>query len=239
MTTILPISRIPTSPKPAAVPSLWNYIYDEIDDRLQALNEGKQDVGTGTAGLASLESPALTGTPTAPTPSAGNSSAQLATTQFVGDAITDAIGDIAFPDTGGLAPLASPTFTGLPKGPTPTTGDASEQLATTAFVGTSIAGIISTRPGHTYTESDWAWIDKSSGFKIQWGTFSLPETPGSEIAVTFTTAFSTIVIGSWIGGTGAASEAMGSYGESLSGMTVAKGNSDTAARAGKWYAIGF
>lgn len=49
MLIILPLSRIPTSPKPAAVPSLWNDTYDEIDDRLQILNEGKKDaISTGS-----------------------------------------------------------------------------------------------------------------------------------------------------------------------------------------------
>jgi hypothetical protein len=36
------------------------------------------------------------------------------------------------------APIASPTFTGSPKGPTPATGDSSTQLATTAFVQQSV-----------------------------------------------------------------------------------------------------
>jgi hypothetical protein len=38
----------------------------------------------------------------------------------------------------GYAPIASPTFTGSPKGPTPATGDSSTQLATTAFVQQSV-----------------------------------------------------------------------------------------------------
>ena len=38
------------------------------------------------------------------------------------------------------APLASPTFTGNPTGPTPTAGDNDTSLATTAFVNTAIAG---------------------------------------------------------------------------------------------------
>lgn len=39
------------------------------------------------------------------------------------------------------APIASPTFTGSPKGPTPTTGDSSTQLATTAFVQQSVGAV--------------------------------------------------------------------------------------------------
>ena len=57
MATIAPIDRIPTTPKPPAVPSLWNNIFDQIDDRLQRLNDGKLegtkkiDGGSGTGGV--------------------------------------------------------------------------------------------------------------------------------------------------------------------------------------------
>lgn len=87
MTNILPISRIPTIPKPAAVPSLWNHIYDEIDDRLKKLNDGKQEVGSGMDGFAPINSPAFTGSPTAPTPSTSDSDTSVATTAFVQAAI--------------------------------------------------------------------------------------------------------------------------------------------------------
>lgn len=39
------------------------------------------------------------------------------------------------------APIASPTFTGSPKAPTPATGDSSTQLATTAFVQQSVGDV--------------------------------------------------------------------------------------------------
>jgi hypothetical protein len=42
-----------------------------------------------------------------------------------------------------LAPIASPTFTGDPKAPTPTAGDADTSIATTAFVQSAIPA-----PGH-------------------------------------------------------------------------------------------
>lgn len=41
---------------------------------------------------------------------------------------------LAYTDITGAAPLASPTFTGTPAAPTPSTGDSSTFLATTAFV---------------------------------------------------------------------------------------------------------
>lgn len=80
------------------------------------------------AGGAVLNSPAFTGTPTAPTPPPGDSSTRIATTSFV---LTES----------GFAPLASPTFTGVPAAPTPTPGTNTTQLATTAYVQTAITGI--------------------------------------------------------------------------------------------------
>lgn len=49
------------------------------------------------------------------------------------------------------------------------------------------------RAGHTYTANDWAWIDKSSGLIVQWGSVSMvvPDTAMSSIssAFSFPTAF--------------------------------------------------
>ena len=72
--------------------------------------------------LAPLASPALTGTPTAPTASPGTNTTQLATTAFV-----DAVRAL-------LAPLASPALTGTPTAPTASPGTSTTQVATTAFV---------------------------------------------------------------------------------------------------------
>jgi hypothetical protein len=77
--------------------------------------------------LAPLASPALTGTPTAPTPAACDNSTKLATTAFVKEAVAP------------LAPLASPALTGTPTAPTPAEGDNSTNLATTAFVQEAVA----------------------------------------------------------------------------------------------------
>jgi hypothetical protein len=77
--------------------------------------------------LAPLASPALTGTPTGPTPVAGDNSTKLATTAFVKEALAP------------FAPLASPALTGTPTAPTPAEGDNSTNLATTAFVQEAIA----------------------------------------------------------------------------------------------------
>lgn len=85
--------------------------------------------GALTAALvpyALLASPALTGTPTAPTAAGGTNTTQIATTAFVTAAVSTG--------TSGFAPLASPTFTGVPLAPTPSTADDTTKIATTAYV---------------------------------------------------------------------------------------------------------
>lgn len=61
---------------------------------------------------------AFSGTPTAPTATAGDNSTKLATTAFI---------------VASYAPLASPTFTGTPAAPTAAAGTATTQIATTGF----------------------------------------------------------------------------------------------------------
>ena len=97
-------------------------------------------------GAAALASPALTGTPTAPTASNGTNNTQIATTAFVlangpvasvftrTGTVSAQSGDYTVSQVTGAAPLASPTFTGTPAGPTATVGTNTTQLATTAFV---------------------------------------------------------------------------------------------------------
>jgi hypothetical protein len=75
------------------------------------------------AALAPLASPALTGTPTAPTAAFGTDTTQVSSTAFV---------------LANSAPLASPTFTGTPTAPTATFGTNTTQVATTAFVKTAV-----------------------------------------------------------------------------------------------------
>lgn len=96
-------------------------------------------------------SPALTGTPTAPTAAADTNSTQLATTAFVlgqaaatapamdgmaamGTATRFARADHVHPTDTSRAPLASPAFTGTPNAPTAAAGTNTTQIATTAFV---------------------------------------------------------------------------------------------------------
>jgi len=90
---------------------------------------------------APLDSPVFTGTPTAPTPNDGDVSLKIATTAFVRSSAPvlsvagkTGIVTLAVTDITGAAPTAAPTFTGDVKAPTPTYGDNSVLVATTAFV---------------------------------------------------------------------------------------------------------
>jgi hypothetical protein len=74
------------------------------------------DIG---GGVAPLNSPAFTGNPTAPTPTAGDNDTSIATTAFVATS---------------FAPLVSPGLAGVPTAPTPAAADNSTTIATTAFV---------------------------------------------------------------------------------------------------------
>lgn len=106
---------------------------------------------------APINSPALTGIPTAPTATAGTNTTQIATTAFIQAALSalvasspaalDTLNELALAlgndanfattMTNALAlkaPLASPILTGNPTAPTPATGDNDTSIATTAFV---------------------------------------------------------------------------------------------------------
>jgi hypothetical protein len=106
---------------------------------------------TGAHG-ALLASPVFTGFPSVPTQSLGDNSGHIASTAFVASAIAAApvvasfngrVGAVTLQAADltavGGASLASPAFTGSPTAPTPTPGDNSTKLATTAFVTTSFA----------------------------------------------------------------------------------------------------
>lgn len=174
---------------------------------------------TETDGLladkADLASPTFTGTPSAPTASAGTNTTQIATTAFVKaacDAISASLagafnfkgivanlteleaienpsnGDVyqvTNPGTGksnaeyvydstnswielgtvidlsGYAPIASPAFTGTPTAPTPTSGDDSTKIATTAYVQDELDNYIPASDIAIITQAELAamWAD--------------------------------------------------------------------------------
>jgi hypothetical protein len=88
-----------------------------------------------------LASPTFTGTPKAPTATAGTNTTQIATTAFVTAAVS-----AASPNLSAYALLASPAFTGSPTAPTATAGDSSTAIATTAFVAAAIPNTSSFAP---------------------------------------------------------------------------------------------
>lgn len=107
----------------------------------------KQQVEKGDKGLADhiaapdphtqyapKKSPALTGTPTAPTAVKTDNSTKLATTGHVKAVVAD------------YAPLASPGLTGKPTAPTAAQTANDTQLATTAFVKAALAALVASSP---------------------------------------------------------------------------------------------
>jgi hypothetical protein len=129
---------------------LANIGVTSFNTRTGAITLSLSDI-TG-AGGAPLASPALTGTPTAPTAAAADNSTTVATTAFVHGLVaagavssfngrTGAITLIgADVSAAGGALVASPTFTGVPAGPTAAPGTNTTQLATTAFVAAATGG---------------------------------------------------------------------------------------------------
>ena len=110
-----------------------------LNELAAALNDDASFSTTITDSIAlkaPLASPALTGTPTAPTASSGTNTTQLATTAFVTAATSGLATDS---NVANKAPLNSPTFTGTPAAPTASAGTNTTQLATTAFVTAAVA----------------------------------------------------------------------------------------------------
>lgn len=91
------------------------------------------NIATAVATKADLASPALTGTPVAPTAAAGTNTTQIATTAFVQGAVTAAKVDTA--------------LTGTPTAPTAAVNTNTTQVATTAFVVAQIADDAPTKTG--------------------------------------------------------------------------------------------
>lgn len=126
--------------------------------------DGTANITITDSTKAPLASPTFTGTPIAPTATAGTNTTQIATTAFVTTAISNkttitgnagsatkletarTINGVSFDGTANItivdstkAPLASPALTGIPTAPTASTATNSTQIATTAFVTTAIA----------------------------------------------------------------------------------------------------
>lgn len=112
-------------PAPSTGAGFWGAIGGNIADQV--------DLQAALALKAPLASPALTGTPTAPTQPAGDNTTKIATTAFVSTVATTLSAALAL-----KAPIASPALTGTPTAPTPnilTQGAmGTTQIATTAYI---------------------------------------------------------------------------------------------------------
>lgn len=138
------MARSITSVAEASAPDSFLALKDDLVVRVDAANVGAPS-GIGDIpgltealsvipSLAPLASPALTGTPTAPTAPPGTSTTQIATTAFV-----EALAVL-------LAPLSSPALTGAPTAPTAAPGDATTKIATTGFVASALAALVGSAP---------------------------------------------------------------------------------------------
>jgi hypothetical protein len=139
-----------TSNRNYAKPNVANLLSEDV----VRLSEALDSIDTDVAALQSkapLASPALTGTPSAPTPAIDTNTTQVATTAFVlgqasaanpvingtaaaGSSSRYSRADHVHPTDTTRASVASPTFTGTPAAPTPAADTDTTQLATTAFV---------------------------------------------------------------------------------------------------------
>lgn len=111
----------PTGPANAGAQNLTNrtrWLFDENAANVAAIVANAAAIAL----RAPINSPVLTGMPTAPTPVGGDNSTKIATTSYV-------IGALAT-----YAPLNSPAFTGFPTAPTAASGSSDGKLANTAFV---------------------------------------------------------------------------------------------------------
>lgn len=196
--------------------NLASALATKINGKADASNTyTKTDVDGLLDDKADLASPTFTGTPSAPTATAGTNTTQIATTAFVKtacDAISASLagafnfkgivanlteleaienpsnGDVyqvTNPGTGktnaeyvydstnswielgtvidlsGYAPIASPAFTGTPTAPTPTSGDDSTKIATTAYVQDELDNYIPSSDIAIITQAELAamWAD--------------------------------------------------------------------------------
>ena len=207
---------------PQAGPNAPTIVYSDGTDLWNA--------NVSTAGLAPINSPNLTGTPTAPTAPTLANTTQIANTAQVRASILAAIA--------GLAPLASPTFSGVPTAPTPAYGDNSAKLATTAFVQNALLSADQSLASNGY-------VTLPGGVIIQWGvvnsTTSSPETHYTPFPIQFPNACFNVVVTLKQSGplqspsTGVASGSVGPD-PTRSGFT---GTSGGSALGYYWQAIGY
>ena len=116
---------------PITHPAAWQLVANKGDTGATGAT-GANGTPADLSLYATLASPTFTGTPNAPTASAGTSTTQLATTGFVTTA------------NNLKSNIASPTFTGTPAAPTAATSTNTTQIATTAYVKANLSSYATT-----------------------------------------------------------------------------------------------
>lgn len=129
------------------VTNLWSNAATQAQTITSIQNAGYITIAS-LAPYATLESPALTGTPTATTPSTSDNTTKIATTAFVvakdnlAREYTDyrvaasetSLTNSLVPSINAKAPINNPSFTGTVTAPTVSVSDTSTKVATTAYV---------------------------------------------------------------------------------------------------------
>ena len=118
--------------KNANVSDIFRNVSDDYEEETNAL------------ATAPLNSPALTGSPTAPTVNSSDNSTKIATTSFVHTV------------TNTKASISSPSFSGTPTAPTAPIGNSTIQIATTQFVQTAVSNLVDSAPGTLNTLNELA-----------------------------------------------------------------------------------
>ena len=141
-----PLSTTPTSGDSTTKIATTAFISNALSPYLTA--------STASSTFAPLASPTFTGIPLSTTPTSGDSTTKIATTAFISNALSPyltasiasstyaTIASVAGIDTSTFAPLASPTFTGEPLSTTPTSGDSTTKIATTAFISNALSSYL-------------------------------------------------------------------------------------------------
>ncbi len=123
---------------------------------------------------AKLESPHLTGIPTAPTASSNNNTTQIATTEFVKTALAtfNLVEYLKIADAQRTyAPLNSPRLTGTPVAPTPSSFSEDASIATTEWVTRVLyirgGGIVAANLNQN------GYVKFANGLILQWGVYTI------------------------------------------------------------------
>ncbi len=148
---------------------------------------------------ATLDSPALTGIPTAPTAATATDTTQIATTAYVKAQgyLTTATASTTY------SPIASPTFTGVPAAPTAAVNTNTTQIATTAFVNAEISNDAVLKAGSTMTGSLILPAGTTTVVPIRIPHGSAPTSPTNGDIWTTTTGMYARINGNTIGPFGA------------------------------------